>query len=259
MLPFQPNHSVMDGITVLQTVVSSDEPIGSREVARRLGMDTTRANRLLKTLAAMGMLAQTPSRKYGPGHGIHVLSAQSLRASGLLNAALAPLESLRRFGLIVSMGVVWHGRVSYLYHKQGLPRDAAPAAQRGEAPDSPAVSGLDGAIAGAGAFPVESSGLGIALLAALPDDRIRDENPGLSERAWHEIREARTRRYAYVPNGASHTLALPVGPTREDPQAAIGFAGIIPEPDISRLLPALQEAANQINERLLSFKNTRNA
>ena len=46
---------------------------------------------------------------------------------------------------------------------------------------------------------------------------------------------------------------------RKYPQAAIGFAGIIPEPDISRLLPALQEAANQINERLLSFKNTRNA
>lgn len=248
MLPFQPNHSLQDGIQILQTVVANDEPIGSREVSRRLGMDPTRTNRLLKTLAAMGMLLQTGNRKYTSGHGIHVFAAQSLRASGLLNAAIPHLETLHELGYLVSMGVVWRDRVSYLYYRQC-------------ASTTSDDSGLHTGLAATGAFPVEQSGIGIAYLAALPDDRLQEEHQGLSELALRRIREAQRQSYAYVCYRESHTLALPVGPEPSEPIAAIGLAGAIASGDIPVLLPRLQMAASQIHHSLRSrtsnaLKNT---
>src|SRR5687768_12021147 len=77
----QANQSIIDGISVLQALATSEEPVGSRELARRLGLENTRVNRLLKTLAAIGMAEQNVVRKYSPGPGMHVLAAQSLYAS----------------------------------------------------------------------------------------------------------------------------------------------------------------------------------
>lgn len=239
MLPFQPNQSLQDGIQVLQTVVANDEPIGSREVSRRLGMDPTRTNRLLKTLAAMGMLLQTRNRKYTSGHGIHVFAAQSLRASGLLNAAIPHLEKLHELGYLVSMGVVWHDRVSYLYYRQCTSTTV----------DDP---GFYTGLAATGAFPVEQSGIGIAYLAALPENRLQEEHHGLSSLAQERILEARKYAYAFVCYHDSHTLALPIGPSPSEPIAAIGLAGAITPEEIPVLLPRLQKVASQINHSLRS-------
>lgn len=88
----QANQSIIDGISVLQALAMSEEPVGSRELSRRLDMETTRVNRLLKTLAYIGITQQTANRKYVPGPGMHVLATQSLYASRLLRCAIAPLE-----------------------------------------------------------------------------------------------------------------------------------------------------------------------
>src|SRR5690348_18426155 len=77
----QPNQSLIDGIATLQALATSSEPAGCRELARRLGIDATKVNRLLKTLAYLGIARQTADRKYAPGPGMHVLAAQSLFAS----------------------------------------------------------------------------------------------------------------------------------------------------------------------------------
>lgn len=90
--PSQPNRSIIAGVTVLQEVVAAGAPVGSRELARRLGLEHSKANRILGTLVHMGMLRRTADRRYAPGAGVHVLSAQSLRASGLIQASLAPLR-----------------------------------------------------------------------------------------------------------------------------------------------------------------------
>ena len=69
--------------------------MGSRELARILGLEPTRVNRLLKTLEHIGLLSQTEKRKYRPGPGIHILAAQSLYSSGLLKAAIENLETFQ--------------------------------------------------------------------------------------------------------------------------------------------------------------------
>ena len=91
MLPAQPNRSLMDGIRCLQILSSNPGPLGARELARRLNMETTRAHRLLKTLAHMGMARQNRNAKYMPGPAMHVLAAQSLYSSGLIGKATEPL------------------------------------------------------------------------------------------------------------------------------------------------------------------------
>ena len=40
------NQSLVDGITTLQALATSDHPVGSRELARRLEMDSSKVNRL---------------------------------------------------------------------------------------------------------------------------------------------------------------------------------------------------------------------
>ena len=122
MLPAQPNRSLIDGLACLQALAGTSGAVGCRELGRRLGLETTRVNRLLKTLAALGLAAQGQDRKYRPGPGIHVLAAQALFGSGLLRRAIDPLEDLHRFGLTVALGVLWRDHVAYLYHAEaGMP------------------------------------------------------------------------------------------------------------------------------------------
>jgi DNA-binding IclR family transcriptional regulator len=145
--PAQPNQSIMTGITVLQEVVTAAEPVGSRDLARRMGIEHSKVNRILGTLVHMGMLRRDAARKYSVGAGVHVLSAQSLHASRLLTASLAPLERLQERGATVALGTVWRDVVCYLLH---------------------ARPGVDlAATAGAhDTFPVEESVIGAVLQSA---------------------------------------------------------------------------------------------
>jgi DNA-binding IclR family transcriptional regulator len=151
----QPNKSLIDGITTLQALATSPYPVGCRELARRLDIDPVKVNRLLKTLAYLGIARQTADRKYTAGPGMHVLAAQSLFASGLIRHALPVLENLRRFGHTVALGVLWQDNVSSLFH--------AP-------PGIEASRGL-GRI---GLLPATTSGIGIVLLSEYEDDDVRE-------------------------------------------------------------------------------------
>jgi DNA-binding IclR family transcriptional regulator len=137
----------------LQAVAGSESPVGSRQLARELGLEPTRVNRLLKTLAALGLIAQTAGRRYAAGPGIHILAAQSLYASGLIRYALPVLESLHDTGYLVAMGVLWRDKVSYLYHA---------------APGTPSIE----AVGTRGFFPAMESGIGRLLTAYEPLEHI---------------------------------------------------------------------------------------
>lgn len=143
-MPAQPNLSLINGLACLQELVASDVPVGSRELARRLGLEATRVNRLLGTLAQLGLAEQDESRKYRPGAGVHVLAAQSLRGSRLLRAALPEIRDLLGTGLSVALGVLWRDKVCYLYHG----RDQA---------------NVEAGIAGHQLLPVEQSSIGAVL------------------------------------------------------------------------------------------------
>lgn len=221
-MPAQPNQSVIDGLTVLQAAAGREEAVGSRQLAGELGLEPTRVNRLLKTLAALGMLQQTADRRYRPGPGIHVLAAQAMYGSGLLPRVTPILRGLSVHGCVVAMGVLWREQVAYLYH-------AAP----GMAPEQ--------AIGRVGLFPAMQSGIGVALLSkARPRSR------------HHVLMATRRRGYADVAtDDARGTRSLGVTtPGRDD--LGLAFAGAIDGRRVPALVEALQTAAEEISRAIES-------
>ncbi|OGV77418.1 MAG: hypothetical protein A3K19_12590 [Lentisphaerae bacterium RIFOXYB12_FULL_65_16] len=238
MLPAQPNLSLINGLACLQMVVMADAPIGSREVARRLGLEPTRVNRLLGTLAHLGLVEKTTNRKYRPGPGLHVLSAQSLRGSGLLPVALPHLRPFAAERVTVAMAVLWQRHVCYLIH-------AAP----GHRPEE--------GIAGHGLYATHESIMGVSLLADKSDAEIRElyvdgAQPALSNEAFatlmDEVRAARQQGYSFRhdPTGKV-AFAFNVG---EPAVAAISLTGQITEPRIPALIERLRAAARAITAEL---------
>ena len=231
----QPNQSLIDGIATLQALATSSEPAGCRELARRLDIDPTKVNRLLKTLAYLGIARQTADRKYAPGPGMHVLAAQSLFASGLIRRALPVLEALRRFGHTVALGVLWERNVSYLFH--------AP-------PGVEASHGL-GRI---GLLPATTSGIGMVLLSEHEDQEVRElyagadipQFPGGIEHLLAKLTEVRRLGYARVHVADArdhHVIAVSTG----DPaHAGVAVSGWIPEAATPPIVEALQAAAAKI-------------
>ena len=233
----QPNQSLIDGIATLQAVAISPEPVGCRELARQLGFEPSRVNRLLKTLAYLGIVRQTPNRKYIGGPGMHVLTAQSLYASGFVRRAMPVLEGLQRFGMTVAMGVLWKDNVSFLYHQL------------------PGMSASE-ALGRIGLYPASTSGLGLVLLAAHDDDYIREiyedkPVPGFADgldgllKATHDVRARGYARLRVKPDIEQHTLAVTVG---NPVYAAIGLSGWIPETNAQSVFEALQAAAAQLGD-----------
>ena len=211
-LPAQPNQSLMDGLACLQAVATTASPRGSRELARQLGMEPTRVNRLLKTLAHLGLTTQDAKKKYAAGPAIHILSAQTLFASGLLRQALPALRALQQLNGVVALGVLWRDQVSYLCHAL---------------PDHPIEEG----IGRLGVFPATQSSIGLVLLAQKPDAEIRSlfqgkKIPRYGADVTHLIKDlhiVRAQGYARVDEATGITsLAVPVG---ANPSSAIAVSG----------------------------------
>jgi DNA-binding IclR family transcriptional regulator len=166
---------------------------------------------------------------------MHVLAAQSLFASGLIRRSIPALERLRRFGHTVAMGVLWNDSVSYLYH---------------------APPGVDSAqaVARIGVLPATQSGIGLALLARLPDEVIAEiyedrEIPGHPEGlaslipVLDQIRRDGFARYRVSADEDRHTIAIAVG---EPVYAGIGMSGWLPEAATPDLVAELQQVSGEI-------------
>lgn len=238
-LPSQPNQSLIDGLACLQAVISRSQAIGSRELARQLDLDPTRANRLLKTLGALGLVQQNHRLKYGPGPRLHVLSAQALFGSGLLRHALSSLAALHELGHIVALGVLWRDQVCYLYHAHAHMRP-------------------DEGIGRMEIFPATQSAIGMPLLAAQSDADVKalyrgaETIPGYKSlgELMADIHQVRLNRYALVAQTnrpGVHSLGLSLG---QPAYAGIALSGSIGASDVPRLLARLQTAAREISERV---------
>ena len=233
----QPNQSLIDGIATLQTLATSPEPIGGRELARRINLDPTKVNRLLKTLTYLGIARQTSNRKYTAGPGMHVLAAQSLFASGLIHRAMPVLENLRQFGHTVALGVLWNDSVSYLFH----------------APPGLEVSRGLGRI---GLLPASTSGIGMVLLSELLDDDVREiyqdreiaRYPKGIEQLLEKLAEIRQLGYARIKvedDRGHHIVAVSTG----DPvHAGVALSGWIPEGATEELVTKLRAGAMEIGK-----------
>lgn len=149
----QPNQSLIDGIRCLQYLVSSDRAIGCRELARLMDINPTRVNRLLMTMAAIGLTTQDEQRRYLPGPGIHALAAQAIRGSTLFSKALPLLEVYAPKDIVVAMGVLWEDQVIYIFHSRP-------------------GSHISQALAGFHMMSASQSVIGLALLAAEDDEAL---------------------------------------------------------------------------------------
>lgn len=187
--PAQPNASLISGLNCLHWVATTGR-IGGRELARRMAMEPTRAHRLLKTLASQGYLLQDETGRYEPGPAMHLLSARSLRQSGLLARAMPALETLAKFRSVVALGMLWRTEVVYLFHSR---TGESIAAGLGREP----------------VFPATKSSIGLALLARRSRGEIDalypETIPGFNSReALHaelsRIRETGCATAAFPPN-----------------------------------------------------------
>ncbi|HCE43375.1 MAG TPA: transcriptional regulator [Lentisphaeria bacterium] len=230
MLPSQPNESLIDGLTCLQALAVCKEPVGVRELARRLDLEPTRVHRLLKTLAHLGIAGQTPSKKYVTGPGMHVLAAQSIFASGLIRKALPLLASLQQYGFVVAYGVLWRDQVSYFYHAEpGMP--------------------VEQALGRIGLYPVAGSSIGMVLLSLTADSEIRRlfkgrEIPKFSqgiEDLLKVIREIRRNGFAKIVTTENWTsLAVTVG---NPPHSALAFSGKMDPSEVQKYYKILKDTA----------------
>lgn len=230
----QPNQSLIDGMSIVHALATAAGPVGGRELSRQLDFEPTRVNRLLKTLAYIGVARQTKDRKYTAGPAMHVLASHGLFASGFLREALPRLEELRAYDLTVALGVLWRFNVSYLYH--ALP--GMPSAE---------------AIGRLALLPATQVGTGLILLAQEDEDVIRAHYgdapiPGFAsiDALIERLRQARKEGFVRLlvkPELDQHTIAVPVG---EGAHCAIAFSGQIAEADTAKLVAVLQQTAQAI-------------
>lgn len=235
MTPAQPNNSLIKGIACLQLVVSSDKPLGVREIARELELNPTRVNRLLSTLAHLGLVEQDAKRKYRSGTAIHVLAAQSLHASPILSLALPHLMEFRRGGFTVALGVLWRRKVCYLFHERPWQH-------------------LEDSLGRHEVFPAEHSSLGMVLLAHqnapppspdLPSGGVTDDNSNWAEALASICAEGYAVRHY---KDGEISIAAPIG---SPPVAAIGISGQhIGETYIPEVAGRLLQAAAEISRGL---------
>ena len=234
----QKNKSIEDVLTLLLEIAGSTDSWGSRELARTLGLDTTRTNRFLRTLTDAGFLVQDDSRKYYSGPGMKVLAAQSIHGSRLLRCALPIIEKMGMLRHIVALGTRHLDRVCYLYHAQ------------------PGMSFAEG-IGRSNVLPATTSSIGLVMLSELRDDEIRElyaerEIIGYfktTDELLEKLREIRELGYCVVesyPDPQFYSMASIVGsPTI----GAVAFSRIT-EAEKDEKVALLLKTASDINYAL---------
>ncbi len=249
MLPSQPNQSVIDAMTCLQTLVAAGGAVGNRELARQMGLNITRVNRLLKTMAHVGMVRQTPQRKYLPGPGVHVLTALALQGDPMITAGVPILEDELRtlpVDLTLALGMLWQRHVAYLFHTKVGPDALSPAS-------TVAVRSHD-------LFPVLRSSVGRVMLAHqdagyldrfFPPDA--DVLPYTSRDALRDdLEQIRKDGFAYATaeqTGSRPSVAVPVGAEGDRPYAGVAIAGI-EEHQVKETVDRLRDLASRLDSAI---------
>jgi DNA-binding IclR family transcriptional regulator len=226
----QPNQSLIDGIRCLQYLVSSGRAIGCRELARLMGINTTRVNRLLMTMASIGLTMQDEQRRYLPGPGIHALAAQAIRGSALFSQALPLLESYAPKDIVVAMGVLWEDQVIYIYHSE-------PGSQMSQA------------LAGFHMLPAWQSVIGMSLLAAESDEELQKRfvDEQWQQLAPHIAQQREFGRVVWHHDDGEVSMAKPLGAH----SAALAFAGMWQADDavIDERLSELHTLARRLTQK----------
>jgi DNA-binding IclR family transcriptional regulator len=195
-----------------------------------MGINTTRVNRLLMTMASIGLTMQDAQRRYLPGPGIHALAAQAIRGSALFSHALPLLERYAPKDIVVAMGVLWEDQVIYVYHSE-------PGSQ------------VSQALAGFHMLPAWQSVIGMSLLAAESDEALQQR---FTPEQWQQLgpHVAQQRAQGHVVwrhDDGEVSMAKPLGAH----SAALAFAGLwqVDDAVVETRLDALHELAQRLTEK----------
>ncbi|NRA36785.1 MAG: helix-turn-helix domain-containing protein [Planctomycetes bacterium] len=235
----QKNHSLIDGLACMQALSLSPYPIGCRELARQLDLNAMRVNRLLSTLAEIGLAQQDDKKRYFIGPGIHALAAQSMFASGILKQALPLIREIEHKGLTVALGVLWRDQVTYLFH-------------------GTVGVDLEQGIGRMGLFPAQQSSIGMILLADHEDDKvieiIGDSYPGYKNKSEFLkcLKSCRKNSYSCIPNcipncddDAHYSIGVPIG-SQGKHVAALALSGVPLDANVQAYVDELQSIVRDI-------------
>jgi DNA-binding IclR family transcriptional regulator len=151
------SQSVARALSVLDLLADSGEDIGVREVARRLSLAPSIAQRLLATLAASGYVEHSPEgQKYRVGYRAFQVGRSFLARTDLRGASLPELRAMaERDKVNAYLGVRRDRSIVYVEALQSTGPIAITS--------SPGSRGA-----------LHSTAFGKALLAELDDDEVRD-------------------------------------------------------------------------------------
>jgi DNA-binding IclR family transcriptional regulator len=150
------NQSVTRAIELLNLLADSAEPLGVREIARRIDVPSSNVQRLVNTLTRAGFLEQTENNgRYKIGHRAFRVGSAFVEQNNLYSAAMPELYYLASLHITGFLGVLRDNMVVYL------------ATVQSEGPV--AVTHRPGSLA-----HLHSTAMGKALLAEMDDARIKN-------------------------------------------------------------------------------------
>ena len=149
------NQSVARAVDILSLVANAAEPLGVREIARRLALAPSNVQRLIKTLARAGFLEQTEETlRYKVGYRAFQVGSAFVGQSNLYSAVMPELYALAARHITGFLGVLRDRSVLYL------------ATVQSEGPI--AITHRPGS-----RTHLHSTAMGKALLAEMNDDDVR--------------------------------------------------------------------------------------
>lgn len=227
-LPAQKVNGLIDGIAVLQELAMSQEPASGKVIAENLGMPSVRVNRLLKTLAYLGLTHRNASRKYSVGPGMHILAAQSMAASGLLKRAIPYLKLLRESNMVVALGVLWKDQVCYLFHNSG----------KGEFSEGFGQMPL---------YPALDSSIGLALLADMSTEAVEQHigSNKVNKELLAKLHQIKKQEYASIQHQDHISLAVTIG---KPAYAAIAVSGMKNAEEEQIFIKLLRKYATELSK-----------
>jgi DNA-binding IclR family transcriptional regulator len=149
------NQSVTRALGILDLLAGVSEPLGVREIARRMRLPPSNIQRLVKTLANAGYLEQTdPTLRYTIGYRAFQVGSAFVAQNSLFSAVMPELYMLADNHITGFLGVLRDRSVVYL------------ATVQSEGPI--AINHRPGS-----QTHLHSTAMGKALLAEMPDDEVR--------------------------------------------------------------------------------------
>ncbi|GAA4295239.1 helix-turn-helix domain-containing protein [Aestuariibaculum suncheonense] len=242
-LPSQPILGLIDGMEVLQLLAGAEVQMSGADISRTLGIERTKVNRILKTLAYQGFAEVSVNKKYRLGPAIHVLSAQILHGSYLIKKALKYLVELTELNVVVAMGVLWKDKVAYTYHWE------------------PGISPMDG-LGRVDLFPATLSSIGLKLLAGKRDEQIQEiidfksDIPGFksSDEFMDKINKIRAQGYSNTVYSGNKSIAVKIGVSSNVAIALAHIGNEMPMEDYIKILNEKAQLIEKCTNKVLSSK-----